>query len=426
MSTVAYPRFVRIRQNFPRPKVEDVSASVVAEMEKIMRHANLAPGSKVGITVGSRGIQNIVPMIQAAVQTVRDCGCNPVLLSAMGSHGGGTEEGQIEMLTGFGITEEAMGAPIIPCAEGQEIGVTETGLHAYMLNSAFDVDAIIPFNRVKTHTSFKGEFESGLVKMLVVGLGGPQGARQFHSLGKVSMLPILLRDVAKIILEKMPIIGGVGIVENAYEETAAIQGMLGENILVEESELLTYSKSLMPSLPVDDMDVLLVEEMGKNFSGTGVDTNIIGRLRIQGELEPLKPNMRYLAIWDISEVSHGNALGIGLADFTTTKLVEKIDRKKTYLNALTSTFPRRAKIPVYFDTEKEVFDAMLKCLEGGVSVENMRIVAIPNTLFLAECYVSEGLLAELKENPNIEILSDLIPVSFTEEGEMLPRIGGHV
>ena len=417
------PQLVKIRQTFPRPKVDDVSATMAAEMKKLLSAAGIGAGKTVGITAGSRGIQNILPMLRAAIKTVREAGAKPVLLAAMGSHGGGTAEGQKELLDSLGITKEALDIDIITCAEGREVGVTSRGLHAYMLNSAFSVDAIIPINRVKTHTSFKGAIESGLIKKLVVGLGGPQGARQFHSQGKATDLPILLQDVGALILEKMPVIGGIAIVENAYEETAVIQAIVAKDLIAEEAKLLDYSKSLMPSLPVTQLDALIVEEMGKNYSGTGMDTNIIGRLCIQGEPEPEDPHMRYLAVFDLSEESHGNATGTGLADFTTQKLVDKIDRKPTYLNCLTATFPKRANIPVYFDTEKEVVETMFRCLSGSVPPEKVRMVIVPNTLFLTECYVTEVLLEQLKGKKGIEIVGSPVPFAFSAEGEMQTRIG---
>lgn len=420
MAEIVFPKLVKIRQNFPRPRVGNTLETVRGEMEKLLSAARIGPGKKVGITVGSRGIQGIVPMLQSAVGAVRMVGAEPVMLAAMGSHGGGTEEGQMELLESIGITEQSMGASVVPCVVGREIGITANNLRAYMLESAFTVDAIIPFNRVKTHTSFKGDIESGMVKKLVVGLGGPQGAQQFHSQGRADQLSALLRDVGEIILEKMPVIGGVAIIENAYEETALIKSVPKDEIIREEVALLEYSKSLMPGLPVRQLDALIVEEIGKNYSGTGMDTNIVGRLCIQGEPEPLDPFVRYLAVWDLSEDSHGNACGIGLADFTTDKLVRKIDRKPTYLNCLTTTFPIRAKIPLYLETEKRVMEAMFRCLEGSVPPAEVKLVVVPNTLFLTECYVSEALVPALEGNPQIEILGKPEPITFTEEGDMRP------
>ena len=426
MTDIVFPKFVRVRQHFPRPQVADAAAEVATAVRSLIDSAKIGPGKTVGITVGSRGIQNIVPMLSAAANAVREAGATPVFLAAMGSHGGGTREGQADLLDSLGITEKTVGAPVITCATGRELGVTSRGLCAHMLDSAFSVDAIIPFNRVKTHTSFKGLVESGMVKKLVVGLGGPSGARQFHSQGKATDLPLLLQDVCTLILEKMPVIGGIAVVENAYEETALVKAVPAKTLIEEESKLLDYSKELMPALPVTQLHALVIEEMGKNFSGTGLDTNIVGRLCIQGEPEPLDPHVRYLAVMDLSEESHGNATGIGIADFTTQKLVDKIDRKITYLNCLTATFPIRAKIPVYLDTEKDMMEAMLRCLYGSLTPEQVRMIVIPNTLFLTECYVTEALLPELQGRENIEIKGEPVAVTFAPDGSMRPRIGkGH-
>lgn len=414
------PPMIRVRQTFARPKVTDPAAEMTAQMQKLA--PRIQPGTTVGITVGSRGIQNILTMLEAAIGVVRSRGATPVLLAAMGSHGGGTEAGQKDVLDSLGITEERLGAKVVTCATGRAIGSTADGLVAHMLDSAFTVDAIIPINRVKTHTSFKGCVESGLAKKLVVGLGGPSGAGQFHSLGQ-SQLPRLLVDVSRIILEKMPVIGGVAIVENAYEETARIQALFAEEMLDEEVKLLAWSKSLMPSLPVSRLHGLIVEEMGKNFSGTGVDTNIIGRLRITGEAEPESPVIRYISVLDLSEASHGNATGIGLTDFVTQRLIDKIDRKATYLNNLTTTFVTRAFFPTWFDTDQETLETMMFCLRS-IPQDQVRLVHVPNTLYLTDCFVSPAVLPDLTDTNRFEILSDPQPVTFDAEGRLTLRISG--
>ena len=398
---------------------------MAAEMKKLLTAASVKPGQKVGITGGSRGIQNQIPMLQGAIAAVREFGAVPVILAAMGSHGGGTAEGQAEMLTSLGITRENLGVDILTCDVCRELGFTKSGLQAYILEHAFSVDHIVPINRVKIHTSFHGDLESGCIKKLVVGLGGPRGASQFHSIGKLSELPRVLKEIGTLIIEKMPVIGGIALIENAFEETALVRAMPRETMIQDETELLEYSRSLMPSLPVDDLHALIIEEMGKDYSGTGMDTNIIGRLLVQGELEPTKPAIRYLTVLDLSEASHGNATGIGYADFTTRKLVDKIDPKSTYLNCLTATFPKRARIPMYFDTEKDVVETTLQCLSGNVAPENLRLIVIPNTLFLTEIYVSEAIYEELRGRDTIEKLGDPVRLSFTEAGDMRFRIGSH-
>lgn len=282
------------------------------------------------------------------------------------------------------------------------------------------MDGILVLNLVKTHTSFKGTVESGLIKMLVVGLGGPKGAQQFHSFGPQE-LPRLLEEIGEFLLENIPILGGLEIVENAYEETALIRGIKRQDMIETEGEVLLYSKSLMPSLPTENLDLLIVQEMGKNFSGTGIDTNIIGRARIHGVPEPDSPSIKRIAVLDLSDESHGNATGVGMADFITQKLVNKMDRQATYLNCLTSTFVVRAAIPMYFSTEKELIEAALLSL-SGIGAEQLRTMMIPNTLFLTDCFVSEALAEELRGRPGIEVAGEGEEIQFQTDGTLSLRI----
>lgn len=416
------PRLVKIKQVFQRPLVKDSVETTKLELSRLGIADKIKPGQKIGITVGSRGIQNLIPILKTVIAEIRQLHAEPCLIAAMGSHGGGTPEGQLEVVESFGITEQEMGVPILTCAESVTIGHTASELPAYVLKSALELDGILVVNRVKTHTSFKGKVESGLIKKLVVGLGGPRGAQQFHGFGPAE-LPRLLVEIGEVLLAKLPVLGGLAIVENAYEETALIQAISAVNMIEEESHVLLYSKSLMPALPVDELDLLVIEEMGKNYSGTGIDTNIIGRARIHGVLEPDKPSIKRIAVLDLSEESHGNATGVGMADFVTQKLVDKMDRQKTYLNCLTSTFVVRAAIPMYFNTEKELLEAALYSL-SGIEPEKLRLVIIPNTLFLTECLVSEALLPELKERADIEFDGEIHQVDFDEQRRMKPRLHG--
>jgi hypothetical protein len=414
------PRMFRIQQTFSRPVLEDIEQTVTAELVRLGLDRKVKAGQKIGITAGSRGIQKIVPLLRIAVEYIRGLGAEPHLLAAMGSHGGGTESGQKEVLDSLGITEAALGAKVITCAECDVIGATHEGIPAYFLKSALMMDGILVINRVKTHTSFKGKVESGLIKKLVVGLGGPAGAKQFHNFGSEE-LPRLLVEIGEVILEKMPILGGLAIIENAYEETAQITAVGREEMVEKEGELLLYSKSLMPSLPVDDIDVLIIKEMGKNFSGTGIDTNIIGRLRIEGVYEPATPNIKRVAVLDISEESHGNATGIGLADMVTKRLVDKMDRHATYLNCLTSTFVIRAAIPMYFDNDQKLIEAAMLSL-GGIPAGQLRVMVIPNTLFLTDVLVSEVIFDQLKGKAGIKLVDEL-DLKYDNTGNlMLPWI----
>lgn len=415
---MAYPQLYKVRQSFPRPQVTDVSGTVAAEIAKVLGSASLA-GKKVGITVGSRGIQNITTMLKVVVDYVKGLGASPHLLAAMGSHGGGTAAGQKEVLDSLGITEAALGAPVLTCDTCREIARTPSGLPCYVSETTLTMDHILVVNRVKAHTSLKGPIESGLTKMMVVGLGGPTGAMQFHGFGLLE-LPKNIEEIGRTLLANLPIIGGIAIVENAEEETAQITGVPREGLVEREMEILAYSKSLMPALPVPDLDLLVVERVGKNFSGTGMDTNIIGRARVHGIPEPTTPDIKRIAVLDLSEESHGNATGLGLADFTTKRVVDKLDRKATYLNCLTTTFVVRAAIPMYFDTEKELVEAAFFSL-STIPPEKLRIVMVPNTLFLGECLVSEALLPEIKKLENVEVVSGPVAITFDAQGDLTAR-----
>ncbi|SMC86369.1 DUF362 domain-containing protein [Sporomusa malonica] len=413
---MAFPKLVQIRQTFSRPLVDDVPGAVLDELERL-KIANQLAGKRIGITAGSRGIQNIVTILRYIAQYVKQHGGEPFLLAAMGSHGGGTEAGQKEVLDSLGLTKEAIGAQVLTCAESEIIGHTRDGIPTFILQSALSLDGILVVNRVKTHTSFKGKVESGLVKKLVVGLGGPQGAQQFHGFGSEELSRLLI-EIGEVILEKLPIVGGIAIIENAYEETALIKGVTKAELIQAESQLLLYSKSLMPSLPIDDIDVLIIGEMGKNFSGTGIDTNIIGRTRIQGVPEPLRPAVKRIVVLDLSEESHGNATGIGLADFVTQRLVDKMDRQASYLNCLTSTFVIRAAIPIHYEDDQKLLEAVQYSL-SSIPAEKLRVVVIPNTLFLTECLVSEGIAAELSSRDGINIAGEAGDLAFDPQNRLL-------
>lgn len=415
--------FYRIKQQFERPRLEQIEPAIQGELDKIRLAGKIKPGDKVAITVGSRGIANLLVILRAIIAYVRNCGGEPLLLAGMGSHGGGTAAGQLELLESYHITEQSTGAAILACGASRRMGTTDSGLAVYALESVWQVDSILVVNRVKTHTSFKGELESGLVKELVVGLGGPAGARQFHSFGSPE-LARLLREIGAVLIRELPLAGGLAIVENGFEETAVIYGVEPEQMIDQDARLLAYSKTLMPRLPVERLDLLIVGEMGKNYSGTGVDTNIIGRIRIEGDPEPALPAIKRVGILDLSAASHGNAHGMGLADFTTRRLVEKVDRSKTYLNSLTSTFVIRSAIPMYFDTERELWEGALLSL-GSPEPGVLRAAIIPNTLFISELWVSAAVMGELRGQPGIAVLEQQA-LYFDEAGNIGLKIkSGH-
>ena len=376
-------RLVKIRQHFEAPTVPDLAEKVRDEVGLLLQRYQLEPGSRVAITAGSRGINDAVEVYQAAVELLKEEGHQPFLFSSMGSHGRGTADGQRDLLKSLGVSEEKIGAPVLCSAEVVKLGETEgplAGLPVYVSKEAAEADGLIAINRVKPHTSFHGPYESGLMKMLAVGMGRDKGASMVHRLGWSSMVESI-ESIGGAVLEQLPVIGGLAIVENAHEETALLKGLPGAEIPDSETQLLELARDYMPFLPVDQLDLCVVREMGKNYSGTGMDTNVIGRLRLQGIPEPAEPAIQYLAVLDLSEASHGNATGIGLADFTTERLVEKIDYEATYLNCLTSGGPVRAAVPMTLPTDEALFEAVWRALKPE-SISEVRLLIVDNTLHL--------------------------------------------
>jgi hypothetical protein len=414
------PRLYRVTQKFAKQKIGALDAAIRDGIEKLFANRTLPKGSRIGVTAGSRGISNIVEILRHTIRHVQERGFLPVLVAAMGSHGGGTAEGQTEVLTSLGITPQTMGVPVLTGSETVEVGRTADGLSAYLVRHAFELDGIVVVNRVKPHTGLIGPIQSGLTKSCVVGLGGPSGAQQFHSLG-VTELPKTLRDIGTVLLQNTRILGGLAIVENSYEQTAHITALRADRFLEEEPEILALASRLMPRLPVDELDMLIVEEMGKNYSGTGVDTNIIGRLRIHGIPEPSRPAIKRIVVLDLSEESHGNANGAGCVDFITDKLFAKIDTTATYLNCMTTTFVQRGFIPLHFPSEKQTIEMAVASL-GLCVPERLRLMIVPNTLHLEKLLVSEPLVKELEKQANLEIDPAPLPFAFDSELRMANRL----
>lgn len=413
-------RLVKIRQRFEAPTVPDLAETVRDEVGLLLQQYRLESGARVAITAGSRGINDAVEVYQATVELLKEEGHQPFLFSSMGSHGRGTADGQRDLLQSLGVTEEKIGAPVLCSAEVVKLGETEgplAGLPVYVSKEAAEADGLIAINRVKPHTSFHGPYESGLMKMLAVGMGRDRGASMVHRLGWSSMVESI-ESIGGAVLEQLPVIGGLAIIENAHEETALLKGLPGADIPESETQLLELARDYMPFLPVDQLDLCVVREMGKNYSGTGMDTNVIGRLRLQGIPEPAEPAIQYLAVLDLSEASHGNATGIGLADFTTERLVEKIDYEATYLNCLTSGGPVRAAVPMTLPTDEALFEAVWRALKPE-SISEVRLLIVDNTLHLEELWVAEALLEEVSDREGIEVVGEPFPLEFDSKGQMV-------
>jgi len=407
---------IPVTQHFPDVKVDDVEAAMWSALDSLCLAAKVRPGMRVAITAGSRGIANIPVILRTTARYLKALGAVPVMVAAMGSHGGGTAEGQLEVLASLGITPDTVECEVVGGVEVVELGRTAGGLAVYFDTFAARCDGVLVINRVKAHTSFHGPLESGLVKMMVVGLGKPAGAAQFHRLGP-GRLSHALEEIGRVILEKMPILGGVAVLENGREETAALVPVEPGDMIEREKELLIRSKELLPRLPVKELDLLIVEEMGKNISGTGMDTNIIGRVGILGVPDG-DPAIQRIAVLDLSEQSHGNANGMGLADFITRRFRERIDFRATYLNTLTATFVQRAKMPIVLDTDREVIATALQTL-GNPPPDRVKAIRIRNTLMLEHIWVSPAVWEEIKALPYVEATGPARPLAFDEAGNLL-------
>jgi len=404
--------FVRIRQIFPRPVISDPYIKVLKEMERINLRSNIKPGWRVAITAGSRGIKNISAILAALVETIKTAGAEPFIVGAMGSHGGGTAEGQKDVLTSLGITQENLNCPVLTSENVVEIGTTPAGIKAFCDINAWNADGIIVCNRIKPHTTFHGPVESGLMKMMAVGLGKTRGATCFHRLGPQQMAQFLI-ETGNFFVRSGKIIAAIGIVENSYEDTAIIEAVSPDRLVEVEKRLLLEAYRLMPRLPVDKLDFLIVRLMGKDFSGTGMDTNVIGRLRMAGVPEPEKPFIARIVVLDLSEASHGNATGIGLADITTRRLVDKMDSRVTYLNCITSGNIQRAMLPVIMPDDRAAIEAAIRSLSTDEPV-NLKGAIINNTLELEYLWVTGNVAAELNGRSDIEVAGPPRRLTFND------------
>ncbi|MEW4284514.1 lactate racemase domain-containing protein [Priestia koreensis] len=411
---MSLPKFAKIRQRFSATSITDIATCIEEEFQKQNATQKIQPGMEIAITVGSRGIANIPLIVKCVADEIKKREAVPFIIPAMGSHGGATAEGQVEVLEGLGVTEESTGCEIRSSMDVVEVGETSAGIPVYVDKYAYEADGIIVMGRVKPHTDFKSEIESGVLKMASIGMGKHKQALALHTYG-IHGIRDMMPEVGKVAMANSKTLYGIGIVENAHEETAIIQMMDPLHIEEEEKMLLKKAFELMPSLPMKELDLLIVDEIGKNYSGTGMDTNIIGRIRVLGVKEPESPSIRYVLASNLSDASHGNALGIGLADLTTKRLFNKLDLKKMNENVVTSTFLDRAKIPIVLDNDREAIAAALRA-NWGVEDEEARIARIPNTLHIGEMYVSQKVYEELKDHENIEIIEELMELSFDSDG----------
>ena len=413
---MTFPPIARVRQSATQPEVIDVPRAVADAIAGSKIASRVEPGGSIAVTVGSRGISGIGAIARAAVDTLKSLGFRPFIVAAMGSHGGGTADGQRAILAEFGVTEAAIGCPIRSEMDTAILGTNSFGLPIHFDANALAADGIVVLNRVKPHTSFTGRYESGLLKMLTIGLGKQQGAAQVHKLG-LPGLKTLLPEVGAFLLAKTRVVLGVALLENAKEHTARVVAVEPEEWLEIEPKLLDEARTLMARLPFEQIDILLVGELGKNYSGTGLDPNVIGRQRVETMPDLPRPVVTRLAVLDLSHETRGNGLGIGLADLTTDRLVAALDPTPMRVNSLTSNFLTRARVPIALPTDRDVIVA---CLDTCWRIDpaEARVVVIPNTLELTTLWVSEPFTDEVKVDPSLTFETDFLPWPIDASGRL--------
>ncbi len=406
------PRFFRVRHEMDHSHVEDIPAAVAKALERESTLDQIRPGDTVCVTSGSRDVANVDVITRAVCDQVKAVGGKPFIIPAMGSHAGANAEGQKGILAGYGITEETMGVPVRASMETEVLAYSKDGLEIHIDKYANAADYIIAVGRIKAHTDFRGPVESGICKMLVIGMGKQHGAYQCHKLGFKSMAANVM-EFAGAIIEKKPNLFALGLIENAYHETCRIEAVPAARILEEEPRLLEYAKSRMARIPFEQADILFVDETGKDISGAGMDPNITGRSPVLGISAPY---FQRIAVFDLTDKSHGNFGGLGSADVTTRRLYEKVDFEQTYPNGITSAEPISVKLPVIMPNDRNAMQFALRTATDCDWKRGPRIVWLKNTLSLSEFYISEALREDAKKLENVEVVSGPLEVVFDEEG----------
>ena len=406
----------KIRVHFPSAPILDLEACIDRELEKI--RDSVEPGMTIAITVGSRGICDMDRVVRRVVDDFKHLGARPFIVPAMGSHGGATAEGQARVLADYGITEEAMGVPVKSSMQVEKLGQLPENpdIQLYMDKNAYQADKVFVINRIKPHTDFHGPHESGIVKMLVIGLGKQAQALAVHDY-QIPGLRDYIPAVAKAIIGTGRILGALALVEDGQDCLSVVECARPEDILETDQHLLRQARQLMASLPFTKCDVLVVDWMGKNISGTGLDTNIVGRLRIEGAPCEKGPEIARICVLNLTEQSHGNGLGVGIADVVTKRLADQINWDVTYENVLTSRFVERGFLPIVRKNDREAINtALFTC--GHVTLETVRLARIRDTLHLEEIYVSDALLTDLKNKENVKILEQGLSFAFNDQGNL--------
>jgi Lactate racemase N-terminal domain len=413
---MVFPPLARVRQSIPQPRLDDVPGTIGRLIRGSRLRERVAPGGTIAVGIGSRGVHGIDLVARTIVDTLRNMRYKPFIVAAMGSHGGATAEGQRELLAGYGVTSESMGVAVKTDMDTVVLGTNPVGLPIYFDKNAYQADGIILANRVKPHTDFRATHESGVLKMLVIGLGKRDGASQVHKLG-VRGLQEVLPAVGRFLVKNTPFALGLAIVENAEDVPAEIVALEPETIFEVEPVLLERARSLMGRLPFDQIDLLVVGELGKNYSGAGMDPNVIGRLFVETQPDFDRPIVTRLVVLDVSEESHGNIVGVGFADLTTERLVSKMDAQSFRINTLTSCCLQRSRIPLTLPSDREVIAAALDTC-WRIDPAQARVVVIPNTLELNSLWVSSPLEDEVCSRPHLARSTEYLPMKFLRDGSL--------
>jgi len=411
-----FPKMLRVRQKFEATVIEDIPREVALQVRRMGLEKRVRPGQTVAMACSSRGIANYSTIVEATVDSLRELGLEPFIVPAMGSHGAATAEGQKRVLEHYGISGERIGVPIRSSLEVVQVGETEDGIPVFLDKLAWGADHIVPINRIKSHTDFEHEIESGLMKLIAIGLGKQKGAAIYHQAILTHGYPRIILTVAGRVLQSRKILFGVGIVENGYAQTARI-GVVGPGELEQrEKGLLREAKRLEARLPFEDVDILIIDEMGKDISGTGFDTKVVGRIHMPLVTEePKTPRVKRIVVCDLSPNTEGNADGVGMADFVTRRLVDKIDLDALYMNAITGVEPEHAKIPIALKHDREAIEVAMKSV-GLIPCEKLRIIRIKSTKHLGEVDVSPAYEHELSDRDDLEIIPEAKPMAFDEQG----------
>ena len=417
LKPIPIPRFVKVAQTFPRPIISNIEEYFSEELLNNGVLSTVLPGMRIAITGGSRGISDLPLILRLLVFRIKSLGAFPFIFPAMGSHGGATASGQLHLLDEMGITEDYMGCPIRSDMETIIIGNSQTGLPVHVDKLAFEADAIIPVNRIKPHVGFRGKYESGLIKMMAIGLGKQKGAETYHNLG-FGQMGENIKAAAELCISHCNIPFGIAILENPYHETCGISVIPKDQIMEKEPHLLDEVRKMTPRIFINPLDVVVLDEIGKDISGVGYDSHVLGRFHTPFITpEPGSPQITRIITLDLTDATHGNGNGLGNLDFTTRRVFEKFSFEETYPNCLTSTVPVSVKIPMVLNNDRQAIQAAIRTCNIADS-RNVRMVRLKNTLEIGEIEISENLIFEAEACPNMTILSKPYHLSFNVAGDL--------